>query len=141
MSIGRFFTASEVRDQSDVAVLGATTAQELGLGFDPVGQTIDIGNLPLTVVGVLRSAGSSGSTNEDDMVLLPITVAQSQLTGSDSVQNIYLEATSQVTLGTAYTEAYDELLSLHQIKTPTGADFTITSQSTIEATARSVDKT
>ncbi len=141
VSIGRFFTASEVRDQSDVAVLGATTAQELGLGFDPVGQTIDIGNLPLTVVGVLRSAGSSGSTNEDDMVLLPITVAQSQLTGSDSVQNIYLEATSQSTLGTAYTEAYDELLSLHQIKTPTGADFTITSQSTIAATASSVDKT
>ncbi len=141
VTIGSFFTAADVKNQNNVAVLGATTAEELGLDFDPVGQTIDVGNLPLTVIGVLNTAGSSGSTNEDDMVLLPITVAQSQITGSDSIQNIYLEATSQGTLGTAYTEAYDELLALHQIKTPTDADFSITSQSTIEATATSVDKT
>ena len=141
VAVGSFFTAAQVKGQDGVAVLGSTTASELGLGFDPVGRTIDIGNVPLTVIGVLTSAGSSASTNEDDMVLVPITVAQSQILGSDSVQTIYLEADSQGTLGAAYEEADDELLSLHNVTTPTGADFTITSQSTIAATASSVDKT
>jgi putative ABC transport system permease protein len=141
VSVGSFFTAAQVKGQDDVAVLGSTTASELGLGFDPVGRTIDIANVPLTVVGVLTSAGSSASTNEDDMVLVPITVAQNQIIGSDTVQTIYLEAGSQGTLGAAYDEADNELLSLHQITTPADADFTITSQSTIEATASSVDKT
>ena len=141
ISIGTFFTAADVKDQKAVAIIGSTTAEELGLGFDPVGQTITIGKLQVTVIGELASAGSSGSTDEDDMVLLPITVAQSQITGSDSVSNIYIEATSTSTLGTAYTEANDELLSLHEITTPTDADFTITSQASIEAAASSVDKT
>jgi putative ABC transport system permease protein len=140
IAIGSFFTAAQVKDQADVAVLGATTAEELGLGFDPVGQTIDIGTVPLTVVGELASAGSSGSTDEDDMVLLPVTVAESLITGSDSVQTIYLEAGSQGTLGAAYVEADDELLSLHH-DTAADADFTIDSQATIAATASSVDKT
>jgi putative ABC transport system permease protein len=141
VALGSFFTSAQVKEQADVAVLGSTTASELGLGFDPVGQTIDINNVPLTVIGVLNTAGSSASTNEDDMVLVPITVAQSQIIGSDAVQTIYLEAGSSGTLGAAYEEADDELLSLHQIATPADADFTITSQSTIEATASSVDKT
>jgi putative ABC transport system permease protein len=139
--IGSFFTAAQVNDQANVAVLGSTTASKLGLGFDPVGQTIDVGGVSLTVIGVLSSAGSSGSTDEDDMVLLPITVAQSQILGSNSVQTIYLKAASQGALGAAYQEADDELLSLHQISESTDADFTITSQQTIATTASSVDKT
>ena len=52
-----------------------------------------------------------------------------------------MEAASQGALGAAYTEATDELLSLHQIANPKDADFTITSQASIEATASNVDKT
>ena len=141
LSSGTFFTAAQVKDQSPVAVLGSTTAAKLGLGFDPVGESIDVANMPLTVIGVLASSGSLGGANEDDMVLLPITLAQSQILGSDSVQTIFLKADSQASLGAAYTEATDELLSLHQITTPSKADFTITSQASIEATATSVDKT
>jgi putative ABC transport system permease protein len=141
VSIGSFFTAAQVNEQAAVAVLGSTTASELGLGFDPVGQTIEVGGVPLTVIGELSSAGSLGSTDEDDMVLLPITVAQSQILGSQLVQTIYLKAASQSALGAAYQEADDELLSLHQITKPADADFTITSQQTIAATAGSVNNT
>ena len=139
LAVGTFFSATQVKNQDNVAVLGATTAEKLGLGSNALGETIDIDNVPLTVIGVLAPQGSLGGTNEDDMVLLPITLAQSQILGSDSVQIIFLKADSQGTLGAAYTEATDELLSLHQISTPSKADFTITSQSSIEATATSVD--
>ncbi|MGH7641727.1 MAG: ABC transporter permease [Candidatus Dormibacteria bacterium] len=141
VAIGSFFTPEEVRDQAPVAVIGSITASKLGLGLDPIGQTIDVGGVSLTIIGELAPAGSLGSTDEDDMVLTPITTAQSQILGSNSVQTIFLKASSEATLGAAYTEANDELLSLHQISKPADADFTITSQLSIEATATSVDST
>lgn len=137
---GSFFTQQEMTDDDNVVVLGQTTAEELGL-FSPVGDTVDIGNIPFTIIGVLNSAGSSSSTNEDDMAVIPITTAQNEFLGSSSVSTIYLEAGSQATMGAAYDEATDELLALHGITDPTDADFTITSQTTIENTFTSVDKT
>ncbi len=140
MAVGSFFTSQEVAQDDNVVVLGQSTAQELGLG-SPVGQTIDIGTVPFTVIGVLNAEGSSASTDEDDLAVVPITTAQEVLTGSSGVSTIYLEAASSSAMGAAYNEADDELLSLHGITDPADADFTITSQSSILATASSVDNT
>ncbi len=140
MAEGSFFTQQEMTHDDNVVVLGQTTAEELGL-FSPVGETVDIGNIPFTIIGVLNSAGSSSSTNEDDLAVIPITTAQSEFLGTSSVSTIYLEASSQSTMGAADSEATNELLALHGITDPANADFTITSQTTIEATFTSVDKT
>lgn len=140
MAEGSFFTKQEVDTDANVVVLGQTTAEELGL-FSPVGQTVDIGGIPFTVIGVLNSAGSSSTTNEDDLAIMPITTEQSEFLGSSSVSTIYLEAASSSTMGAAYDEATDELLALHGITNPANADFTITTQDQIEQTASSVDNT
>ena len=140
MAEGSFFTQKDMATDANVVILGQTTAEELGL-FSPVGETVNIGNIPFTVAGVLNSAGSSTTTNEDDLAVIPITTAESEFTGSSSVSTIYLEASSQSTMGAADTEATDELLALHGITNPADADFTITSQTQIEDTASSVDKT
>jgi len=142
VALGSFFTPAQVADQADVVVLGPTTAEELGLGFDPVGQTVDVDGVPMTVAGVLASAGTSAaSANENDMALVPVTTAQAQLFGTTSVSAIYLDAASTSTLGAAYQEADDELLQLQQATSPADADFTITAESTILSTASSVDNT
>jgi putative ABC transport system permease protein len=141
IAIGSFFTPAEVAADDNVVVLGETTAEELGL-FDPVGETIDIGTVPFTVIGVLASAGSSStSTNEDDMAVVPITTEQEVLTGSSSVSTIYLTARSSSVMGAAYDEADNELLSLHGITDAADADFTITTQNTLLATESSVHST
>jgi putative ABC transport system permease protein len=140
MAEGSFFTQQDMNENANVVVLGQTTAEELGL-FSPVGETVDIGNIPFTIIGVLNSAGSSSSTNEDDLAVIPITTAQSEFLGTSSVSTIYLEASSQSTMGAADSEATDELLALHGITDTADADFTITSQTTIENTFTSVDKT
>ncbi len=140
MAEGSFFTQQEMNHDENVVVLGQTTAEELGL-FSPVGETVDIGNIPFTIIGVLNSAGSSSSTNEDDLAVIPITTAQSEFLGTSSVSTIYLEASSQSTMGAADSEATDELLALHGITDPASADFTITSQTTIDNTLTSADKT
>ena len=138
---GSMFSAAQVAQQADVVVLGATTATELGLGFDPVGSTVDVDGIPMTVQGVLAPAGSSSSTNQDDLALVPVTTAQAQILGTSTVSQIYLSARSTGVLGAADTEATDELLALHGITSPAAADFTITAESTILSTATSVDRT
>ncbi len=101
MAEGSFFTSAQVNDAADVAVIGSTTTQELGLGAFPLGQAITINNVSLTIIGELNTAGDSSGIDEDDMVLVPITVAQSLITGSQSVQSIYVEAHQQGALGAA----------------------------------------
>ena len=69
MAEGSFFTQQDMNENANVVVLGQTTAEELGL-FSPVGETVDIGNIPFTIIGVLNTAGSSTTTNEDDLAVI-----------------------------------------------------------------------
>jgi putative ABC transport system permease protein len=141
---GRFLTSADVASEAAVTVLGATTAAELFGGADPVGRTVTIGTTPFTVVGLLASAGTSSTQNQDDQAVVPISTAADRLFGGasrTSVQSIYVEAASSDSLSAAYQEANQELLNLHHITTPTGADFTIASQESLLTTATSVDKT
>jgi putative ABC transport system permease protein len=141
---GRFITASDVAGEAAVTVLAQTTAQQL-FGFaDPVGRQVTIGNTPFTVIGLLTSAGASAAQNQDDQAIVPISTASDRLFGGTtrtSVQSIYVEATSSNSLSAAYQEANAELMNLHHITTPTGADFSIASQQSLLTTATSVDKT
>jgi putative ABC transport system permease protein len=144
VSEGRFLTSADVSSEAAVTVLGATTAQELFGAADPVGRTVNIGNTPFTVVGLLASAGSSSTQNQDDQAVVPISTAADRLFGGasrTSVQSIYVQAASGDSLSAAYQEASQELLNLHHITTPTAADFTIASQQSLLSTATSVDKT
>jgi putative ABC transport system permease protein len=144
LSEGRFISGSDVSSDAAVTVLGATTAQELFGGADPVGRTVNIGNTPFTVVGLLASAGTSSAQDQDDQAVVPISTAADRLFGGTSrtsVQSIYVEAASAHSLSAAYQEADQELLNLHHITTPAGADFTIASQQSLLSTATSVSKT
>jgi putative ABC transport system permease protein len=140
---GRFLADSDLSQDASVTVLGATTAQELFNG-DAVGQTVTVNGLPMTVIGVLQSTGTSGGANQDDQALIPLSTAQQRLFGGtnrEAVQSIYIEATSSDTLSAAYQEANAELLNLHGASATTGADFTIASQESLLSTATSVTRT
>jgi putative ABC transport system permease protein len=145
---GRFVDNQDVNDHEAVVVLGSVTASELFSREDPVGQTVDVGGLPLTVVGVLNSVGSSTSSSTtsdpDDTAIVPITTAAEEIFGGtsrDAVSSIIVQARSSDDLTAAYQEADHELLALHGITTAADADFTITSEAEELSTATSVDKT
>ena len=141
---GRFIDDQDVTDHAAVAVLGSDTASELFSGEDPIGQTVNVDGVPLTVIGVLNSVGDSSSTtgsDQDDQVIVPISTATERIFGSSSLSSILIESTSSSTLSSAYQEADDELLALHGISDPDDADFTISSESSLVSTSTSVDKT
>ena len=83
---GRFLDNEDITDHAAVAVIGSDTASELFSNQDPVGQTINVNAVPLTVVGVLNSVGDSSSTtgsNQDDQVVVPISTATERIFGVD----------------------------------------------------------
>ncbi len=145
---GRFIAGHDISTRADVVVLGSTTAEELFSARDPVGQTVTINGVPMQVIGVLNTVGSTGSSSttsdQDDQAIVPITTASIQLFGGtsrNSVSDILIQSTSSSTLSAAYQEADAELLSLHDITDAADADFTIESQQSLLSTATSVDKT
>ncbi len=141
---GRFLTDQDDTDRAAVTVLGSETATELFGTTDVVGRTVSINNIEFSVVGVLAPAGSDASANLDDQALVPLATSANRLVGGTSrnaVSTIYLQAPSADALSAAYQEAQGLLLNLHQITAATSADFTISSQQSLLATATSVSKT
>jgi putative ABC transport system permease protein len=145
---GRFLDNQDIADHEPVVVLGSATASELFSRLDPVGQTVDVNGLPLTVVGVLNSVGSSTSSSTisdpDDTAVVPITTAAQEIFGGtsrNSLSSIIVQARSSSDLTAAYQESDHLLLNLHGITTPADADFTITSSASLISTATSVDRT
>jgi putative ABC transport system permease protein len=147
---GRFIDNQDVTDHTAVGVLGATTASELFPTGDPVGQTVEVGGVPVTIVGVLTSTGSSSSSSSgatsdpDDTLIIPITTGAERVFGGtsrNSVSSIAVQARSSADLTGAYQEADHLLLQLHGITNPTDADFTITSEASLIAANTSVDHT
>ena len=110
---GRFLDSQDVSDHEAVAVLGSTTASELFSRLDPVGQTVNVNGVPMTVIGVLTSTGnssssSSTSSNQDDQVIVPITTAAERIFGGtsrNSVSSILVQAKSGDLVTAAYQEA------------------------------------
>ena len=140
---GRFLTAADENGVAAVTVLGPTTAKKLFGTSDPLGQTVNVNGVPLQVVGVLTSTGSSSSaSDEDDQALVPLSTMEQEIGGNSrtSVDTIYVQATSQATLSAAYQEANTLLLNLHGVSAA-NPDFTINSQQSLLSTATSVNKT
>lgn len=80
---GRFFSKEEELSLDRVAVLGSTRAADLFGLEDPIGARFSIGDVRFTVIGVLDERGSSGFSNPDEDIFIPLPVAQKVLLGID----------------------------------------------------------
>ncbi len=133
MQQGRFFQPIEVKQGATVAVLGSQIAQTLfsGTGVNPVGQTIDIGGIPFSVIGVAQPQGASGFQNPDQAIAIPVTTELNLFKGSDNITNILVSATSANTMNQAQQEIESTLRVAHQLQPGTADDFSIFNEATI----------
>jgi|HubBroStandDraft_1064217.scaffolds.fasta_scaffold64826_2 putative ABC transport system permease protein len=124
---GRFFTQSETNSAAKVAVLGQTVEQQLfPNGANPVGTTVEIGNVPFTVIGTLTAKGQSGpGQDQDDTVLIPYTSAQQRITGGTTVAELMVSAIDQAHLDSVQTEITALLEQRHQIAAGQPDDFQV----------------
>jgi macrolide transport system ATP-binding/permease protein len=87
---GIFFSAEDVKRYATVAVLGQTVARTLfSSGEDPVGQHIVLNNVLFQVIGVMSERGASPmGSDQDDVVLVPVTTGSLRLFGQRHVRSI-----------------------------------------------------
>jgi putative ABC transport system permease protein len=134
---GSSFTGEAVSRHRRVALIGQTVEQELFAGTSAVGQSIKVNGNNFQVIGVLASKGSSGSTNEDDVVMAPITTVQDTLTGYGSINSITVEGNSQLTLNAAESEVSQILEERHRVKNTAEPGFSVLNQGSLLETSSS----
>jgi putative ABC transport system permease protein len=141
MTSGRFFTGSESNAGSMVAVIGATTADNLfGSGTYVVGKSMTLSGQSFTVIGVLNSVGTTLSGNGDDQIVIPAgTYAQrfSTSTNMNTVSTILMEAADKDSLSAALQEATTTMYVMHNV-TAAAPDFTVSSQQALVETIGSL---
>jgi len=139
---GNFISTQNVRNYSKVAVLGPTASTDLfGEGVDPIGQIVRIKSIEFKVIGVTKSKGGTGFSNQDDMIYIPLSTAQRFLAGEEYVSTISVQAESADFMTEMQQNITDLLLTRHKIKDSTLADFSIMNQSDIVASASSITQT
>lgn len=140
ISNGRIFAANEIRSMAKVCLLGQTVVENLfGEGFDPVGYSIRVKNIPFLVIGVLKDKGESGmGQDQDDLILAPYTTVQRRLAAIDYINGIYASATTEEKSALAKTEVEEILRRSHKLKESDENDFRVMSQSELIETVSSV---
>ena len=135
---GELFTDDDVRTKRTVVLLGATVAKNLFADSDPVGQEIRLGKTPFTVAGVLASKGQTASgADQDDVVIVPYTAAQTRLNGFSFVGQILAMAASPTDLLPAQEEIKTIMRAAHGIPNGGTDDFTVRDQTAIAKAATS----
>jgi putative ABC transport system permease protein len=74
LTSGEFISEQDEAARANVVVIGAAVARLVYPDQDPVGQSVQLNNIPFTIKGVLASQGSNGEMNLDETGVVPYSV-------------------------------------------------------------------
>jgi putative ABC transport system permease protein len=142
VSEGTYFTNDDVTNARKVVVLGQTVVTNLfGTDIDPIDKVVTIGGTPFTVVGVLKSKGSTGFQDADDTAIAPLSIVQQSFTGYGTLTEIIVEAKNSKSIDLAQSEITSILDTRHKITSTANADFRILNQASLLTASTSTSKT
>ena len=128
---GRFIIAEDVDASTKVAVLGASVAENLFGGGDPLGQVIRIKKVPFTVVGLLDRKGQSAwGQDQDDVILIPLSTAKNKVIGQSqankrAVQTIAVKVKSEADMKDVQAQISELLRQRHRLQSYQEDDFSV----------------
>jgi len=138
---GRAFTEAEVDSMARVIVIGPTTATNLGVTSDNLGEDIKLKGINFKLVGILKTKGDQGFFNPDDQVLMPYTTAMNTVFGLDQIREIDVQAKQGSDLTQVQADISTVLRKRHKIQPGHDDDFNVRNQADIIATASQFNKT
>ncbi|MDG3005210.1 ABC transporter permease [Paludisphaera mucosa] len=128
---GRPFSVVDVEERRAVCMLGREVARKLELGDDAVGRSLLIEGRRFSVVGVLSEKGSFLGNSQDELILIPYTMALKMY----PAQLRRLAATAQATSEKAVPEARAQIVNLlrrrHRLDANQPNDFNVRTQDEI----------
>lgn len=101
---GKFLPDEDWRSGSAVAVIGTTIQKDIFDNQSAVGQLIRLGDRRLRVIGVLKSTGQGVGMNTDELVIVPVGLAQ-VLFNSNNLFRIMIQARGREQIDAAKTQA------------------------------------
>ena len=132
LAAGRSFEPAEMSGAGKVCLIGATVARQLFGSADPVDQVIRIKRVPFTVIGVLETKGQSlMGTDQDDVIIVPISTARARVLGSATQAKQRAVATIWVKAAEGYdTKVVEEqvralLRQRHRLQPGSDDDFSL----------------
>jgi len=126
---GKYFGPEDLDGATKVALVGQTVVENLFGGTDPIGQIIRIRNVPFTVTGVLdRKGQSSWGTDQDDIVLIPLSTAKKKVMGvsqanARAVSSISVKVRAGEDMRQAETDIRALLRQRHRLQPDQDDDF------------------
>jgi len=139
IELGSFISETDVQDTRRVAVLGLDVVETLyGVrDFNPIGRTIRINDRTFTVIGVMNERGGSFGVSEDEIVMIPISVAQTRLDnartrdGGYRVTRMYVRVVDEDFIDQAISDIRRYLDEAHGVVFADEQDYTISTASDI----------
>jgi len=131
---GRFLTDEDNDRTNKVVVLGHDIAQELFGDRGALGQSVKIGSVKFTVVGVMAEKGVVGNTDYDGRMYVPITVVFKKFTharfGGNDLRVVYVSAESKESMDDVMVQLNKQVMQALET-TPESPGFTLTTQDSI----------
>jgi putative ABC transport system permease protein len=144
LSVGRWFTETEVQGRRRVAVLGAMVPADLG-EIPPevlLGETIQIRGVPFEVIGIMEEKGDAGFLDPDQQIFIPISTALYRVFGGRRrLRTIYAATESTDDFDLAYAEIDRILRREHRIRAGEDADFQIRNSADLLETRNEANQT
>jgi putative ABC transport system permease protein len=132
LAAGRSFEPAEVASAGKVCLIGSTVARQLFGSSDGLDETIRIKRVPFTVIGVLETKGQSlMGTDQDDVILMPISTARTRVIGSASaakqrsVGTIWVKVADGVEASTVEGQVRALLRQRHRLQAGADDDFSL----------------
>jgi putative ABC transport system permease protein len=145
IATGRNITDTDLKNESRVAVLGSSTAEDLFGPLNPVDRSIRIDGVTFRVVGVLVEKGGSGFGDPDALILIPIDSGYNKLFGSAATINgkrqvsaIYISAANAEVVNDVMVQTERIIRRSHDLALLDELDFSVFSQASILSTLSSI---
>jgi putative ABC transport system permease protein len=131
---GRFLSQDDQNNNAKVAVIGTTVVTNLfgSATANPIGAQIQFNATTLTVIGVLKSKGSNGFQDQDDIVMIPLSTMEESFTGSTTPYNqLSVEAKTAGATNAAQAEILATLDADHHLTTTSSTQFNVLNQASL----------
>ena len=119
---GRFLMDHEIEHSSMSCVIGMDVREKYFAGLDPIGRTLNIKGLPMTIVGVEEKRGSMFGQSLDNHAYIPLTT-YGRIFGRRQSLNLHGKAPNRETFQPTIEQARIAMRNRHKLKGQEDDDF------------------
>lgn len=125
---GRLFTEEEVKNYSDVIIIGSKVKEELFGENQAIGEKLKIKGRNFKIIGLFSQKGNVTFLNFDEAAFIPYTTAQQYIFGIKYFHRLVVEADSEENVNQTVEDIKTTLRNSHNITDPEKEDFFVETQ-------------